>query len=529
MANAISINKIINVNSSVVSAGFTGVSLVGLFLTENKLIQAYPVEPKSFTSAAAVGSYFGLQSSEYQLAQVYFKSYTGSLSYPSFIKFVSANPLIGSDAYLIGKIVKSPTALVSSVKALATPELTIVANNTDYELTLSQSDFSADVSISDIAETINTNLALQTTDFEVSITDDSRFQIVSTSNTDTIDYCPSGNIADLLTLTADTSEVISQGTVSIIPTELMESIVDVDTNWMSFSYVERLTGDDETSGYPISVELAEWVGTKQNDFVFFPWSNNANCLNTSSATNIATIFRNAGLGTRTPDTSSGQTVYNVPMSVIWGANDSNIGVYSAFYASIGSSTNYTQRNARTNFAGKRQTGLSTNVNNNSDFDALTQQAFQVYGSFSSAAQGYQFTEDGSVGGEFLWIDNLYDSRWLSDQIQNSLATLISNSKNISYTSDGISKVEAVLNGVATTAINAGVIQSGNTFDETQIASFVELTGTDVSAQMTAQGYYIYFPPVTPAQRASRSPLQVTFLYTNGGSINKFSIGKVFYV
>jgi len=114
---------------------------------------------------------------------------------------------------------------------------------------------------------------------------------------------------------------------------------------------------------------------------------------------------------------------------------------------IGASTNYTQRNARTNFAGKRQTGLSTNVNNNSDFDALTQQAFQVYGSFSSAAQGYQFTEDGSVGGEFLWIDNLYDSRWLSDQIQNSLATLISNSKNISYTSDGISKVEAVLNSV----------------------------------------------------------------------------------
>lgn len=529
MANAISINKIINVNSSVVSAGFTGVSLVGLFLTESKLIQTYPVEPKSFTSASDVGSYFGLQSAEYQVAQVYFKSYTGSLSYPSSIKFVSASAISGDTAYLIGQVVKSPTVLVASIKALESPSMTIIGNGTNYELALSKSDFSADVSIGDIAETINTNLALKTTDFELSITADNRFQVVSTSNTDTIDYCPSGNIADLLTLTADTAEVISQGTSTITATELMESVVGVDTNWMSFSYVERLTGDDEASGYPISVELAQWVGTKQNDFVFFPWSNDASCLSTSSSTNIATIFRDSGLGTRTPDTSSGQTIYSVPMSVLWGANDSNVGVYSAFYASIGASTNYTQRNARTNFAGKRQTGLSTNVNSNSNFEALTQQSFQVYGSFSSAAQGYQFTEDGSAGGEFLWVDNLYDSRWLSDQIQNSLATLISNSKNISYTSDGISKVESVLNGVATTAINSGVIQSGNTFDEIQIASFIELTGKDVSAEMTAQGYYIHFPPVTPSQRASRAPLQVTFLYTNGGSINKFDIGKVFYV
>ena len=151
----------------------------------------------------------------------------------------------------------------------------------------------------------------------------------------------------------------------------------------------------------------------------------------------------------------------------------------------------------------------------------------MYGSFSSRATNYQFTENGSAGGDFGWIDNIYDNMWLSDTIQNSLATFIATVGRIPYNNEGTAQTKAVVIGVMVQATNNGVVENGNTFDDIQRQAVIEAIGIDATPYLTSQGYYIYIPKILPSQRIAREPVPITILYTNGGAINSFTVNSVF--
>ncbi len=216
-----------------------------------------------------------------------------------------------------------------------------------------------------------------------------------------------------------------------------------------------------------------------------------------------------------------------------GANTTNsstndeLGYYAAFVAGMGASINYNARNGKINFAGKTQAGLATNVKNDADYEWLLAHGYNVYGQFATRANSYDLSENGSIGGQYYWIDNIYDANWLFDQIQNNLILLLQNTNRIPYNAQGQSMVNAVLTSVAQSGLVNGVIETGNQFSAAQIQAIIQLVGYDVSPQLSAAGYFVYFPAITAEERNTRAPMQVSFLYTNGGCVSSIDVGAVF--
>lgn len=527
---SISIDKIITVTGSVVNAGFNQAALIANALTENPLVPATDTaRTLSFSSSTAVGAYFGTTSDEYMFATKYFAGYTNSRIKPRSILF-SRFVQTPTAAYMFSS--QLPLSAIAAIKALTAPALVCHINGATQTLTLAQADFSAATGFSDIATVIQTKLAAVLTGCTCTIVGTNQFQIKSpttTPATTTIAYC-TGNVADLLKLSAVYNPTLSQGTTGGDAAANMELIVNSNANWIALTYVTRLTEDTLLTGYPVTLALTAWITTQNNNYVGMWWEGGTAPLDTASVTNMRAILVDAGYGT----TVAGVTKYNTAIQVgyngtlaINSITTHEVGIYSAFEAGIGASIDYTAVNGKINFAGKRQDGLATNVNNDTNYQSLIDQGYNVYGNFATRASSYQFTETGVVGGTYLWIDNLYDAVWLTDQIQNALATLIAGVGRLPYNRDGQSSVAASLTSVAQLGLNNGVIEAGNVFDATQVQAIIELVGTDVSPQLTAAGYYIYFAPITAAARVQRAPFQVSFLYTNGGAVNRIAVGQVF--
>lgn len=530
---AISLNKLVSVNGSVINAGFNAAALINNVLTENILLPADANRTKSFTSTSAVGDYFGLNSNEYIYASTYFKGYTNSRAKPRTILF-SRYVTAATAAYMFSAS-KLLTPVVAAIKALASPVMTCNINGLTQTLVLLQSDFASATGLTDIATVIQTKLAAQLSGCTCTIIGDNQFLVkapTASAASTTIGYC-TGNVATLLKLTQATAPVLSQGTAAMTPAENMAVIKNKDANWVALSYCARLTGDDSLDDFAITVALTAWISTQDNNYVGLWWESGTDPLNIASTTNLRAVLVDNGFGT----TVAGKTTYNCAIQVDYNGNNlagtynsvttDYVGIYSGFWAGIGASVNYALVNSKVNFAGKRQDGLATNVDNDADYDALIAQGYNVYGNFAARASSYQMTEAGTVGGIYLFLDNLYDSVWMADQLQNSVANLIANTGRIPYNNDGKASITAVLTNVAQSGKNNGVIESGNTFDESQKQAVIELVGSDITPQLTTNGYYIYIAPFTPSQRSQRNTAQVSFIYTNGGAINSVAIGMVF--
>lgn len=528
MAQTINLDKIIGVNSFTIAPTFTSLSLACNVLTDSDIMSNTDNFVKSFNTLTAVGNYFGITSNEYIFAQRYFKSFNGTTSYPNEILF---SKYVGQDeqAFLLSQTINAK--ILTDIKAISTDQqFTITLNSDSIDVTILATDLQAATSLGNVATIITTAIDAVQTGATVTFTSDNRFKVSpateSTATDSLISYADSNTLTDLMGLSETTAPIISQGILEKTPSENMARIVSENKNFVSFSYTTRLYDDTLANEYPITMGLCEWLSAQTSIYVFFPWEDDSESLNTSSTTNMRVRLVENGYGT----TASGITTYNVPISLMYGSienGNDQVGIYAAFYSGMGASIDYTQTNAKINFAAKSQEGLSTNVNSDTYYDALINQGYQVYGLFSSRATNYSLTENGSAGGQYLWLDNIYDAAWLADNLQNSLATLITSVKRIQYNTVGQTSVKSVLTSVAESGSNNGVIESGNVFSEAQRLEVVELVGKDITAYLTSQGYYIYMPEITATQRINREPMQVTFLYSNGGNVNAFDINSVF--
>jgi hypothetical protein len=529
---AVSIDKIVSVTGTVLNTAPGNALLITNALTENILAPVNSV--LSFTNATNVGSYFGLTSDEYLFAVTYFKSYSTSLTVPGSILF-SRYVSTPVSAYMFSANAL-PKNTVTAIKAIASPTLTLTIDDAGLTLSLAQADFTAATGLTDIATVIEA--ALQTisgySSSTCTIIGNNQFCVTAPTITPadtTISYA-TGNLAALLGLSQATAPKLSQGTSGGNAAFNLDAIINTNSNWFSLSYVTRLTGDAQSDEYAVTVDLTSWIAAQSsgNPYIGLWWEGGTAPYTLNSTNNLTYYLVDAGYGT----TLNGQTTLNVPVQVDYnGLNsfnsvtDNEIGIYAAFVGGMGASINYNNVNAKINFAGKQQTGLAVNVTNTVQYEQLLLNAYNVYAQFSSRSASFNMSENGVIGGSYLWIDNIYDAAWLFSTEQNQLAQLLQNVARIPYNAQGISTVGAVLTNVVAAAKNAGVIEAGNTFDATQIQAVTEIVGQDVSSLLTSNGYYLYFPPITANQRVNRTPLNVTLIYSNGGAINQINVGNVF--
>ncbi|APA83237.1 hypothetical protein N894_1253 [Francisella tularensis subsp. novicida PA10-7858] len=524
-------DKIIKINNRAVGSLSRSASLSGNVLSENILIPSCPNPTLVFTSPDDVAKYFGYGSDEYFFAQTYFKGWTGSLTKPRrlvFSKWVSND----TAAYMVGDSVLATT--VNKVKDLNNPSITVNINDDEFELKFGK-EFNEVQCLEDIAEIITASLNDYVEGATVSVIRNDRFVIVSNKKFDvfktTIDVCSDGELADLLKLTSKYSPIISQGCLGGDANYNLDRIMKYNRNWVALTYASRLSGDTIENGYPVSIDLAKWAATKDSQYICMLWSNDAEDTNPKSNINLSIRLVDAGLGKKNDD---GFVIFDVPIALMYGSKknsstNNEVGVYCAFYAGMGDSVNYDMRNSKITFAGKRQEGLPVNVNDDKDYETLIKAGYQVYATFTTRADSFSFTENGAVGGQFAWLDNIYDSVWLSDKIQVTLATLIQDTGRLPPNTAGKAMILAVMESIASKGINNGVIESGNEFTENQKIDMTRIVGQDVSSILTSQGYFVYLVDVIdPEQRIGRKDYGIGFLYTNSGAIHGFVVNNTFY-
>ncbi len=486
--SSIPVSQLVQVLPGVLAPAGTLNNLNGLILTNNI---AVPVgSAQSFPNAAAVGAFFGLTSPEYDAAVVYFAGPTNATKTPSSLLFAQY-PSAAVGAYLRS----AKLALTLTQLQALTGTLTITVNGTP--LTSSSINLSAATSFSNAATLIAA--AFTTPPFGVAY-DSQRgafvFTSTATGSAETIGYA-AGSLSSALSLTAATGAILSQGANIATPAAYMSALAGVTQNFFCFTSVfEPDTAD--------KIAFSGWAATQQDEYCYVGYDSDPNV--TGEQGNVSTW----GYAVAADDDSGSCMV---------------VGDYThtAFVASWAASTDYTQRNGRSTLAYRQQSGLIPSVSDLTSYTNLLSNGYNCYGAFGLASQTYQRFQNGSVSGPYAWMDSYADQKWLRGNLQLALFNLLSTAGTIPYNQDGYSQSRAACADPINAAVNFGAIVPGVTLSASQIQSLTNAVGFDISASLSALGYYLQIQDAAPATRIVRGSPPMTLFYTDGQSIQTISL------
>ena len=512
---AIDLSKIIAITDSTVSSGFTGVTQAGVFLSTNPIIPFNGTNEQviRFNDKETVKAFFGTSSAEYDAAVKYFQNYDGATSLPPFVYFAR---YVDSDIapYTRGGVLVASN--LAALQAITAGTLTVTFNSTATALTAI--DLSTATSFSQVASIVQTKLQVSIPAATVtysSITDAFTISNNDVSGTSTVAYTTNGALAAAMKLQQNNGAVLSQGSLELSPAENLDNVLAITKNWTTFTNLFALPAAPD---YTYQYDFARWTLANPK-YLYVLWSLETNLTIPNNTSNIAYGMVDEGLATLNAD---GSITYLAPIMPNYG--DISI---AAFSMGMGASINYAQTNATINFAGKSQAGLLPSATSNSEYDALTANSFNFYGQFNSSSSTYNFTENGSIGGQFKFADNFFNQKWLTDDIQNRLAVLIQTIKLLPNNNTGYAYINDTVNKTMLQSLNNGVSQTSNAFSAAQTASLTQQAGYDITPQLTNGGYVIQVIPATPDERIARAPVLGNVWYTNGGAINKIGFTVTF--
>jgi hypothetical protein len=124
---AIPARQIVDVTPRVINAGVPDLAMSGLLLTKNPLC-IFP--DMSFSSATAVGAYFGYDSDEYKAALKYFMGYDNAFKRPDTLKFARR---INVD--VAGELIGGSAASMNALKTITNGSFDIDVDGTTVNVT----------------------------------------------------------------------------------------------------------------------------------------------------------------------------------------------------------------------------------------------------------------------------------------------------------------------------------------------------------------------------------------------------------
>lgn len=320
---AVNADKLVQIVPRVISAGTSGLTFGGLFLSQSPLLPTDRVV--RFASAQAVADYFGSYSDEARAATLYFQGYTNTNYLPSYLYFAKYSPeatsawlrgaafegtlaelkLIrsgtlritidgiervanGVDFYTAtsfsecaqrlqtalsqtseipataGTLTGAPVAAVTALKGISAGKLDITIDGTEQNLT--DLDFSSVNGLSDVATVLDTALeghaTVTVSGSSLVITSD------TTGNTSTVSYAsdpePSGEVEDLaaeLGLTQAVGAVSAAGTDAYQP---KAPTVTYDSQTQAFQITSGETGEASDVSFASSYGSGQDLSTLLN-------------------------------------------------------------------------------------------------------------------------------------------------------------------------------------------------------------------------------------------------------------------------
>lgn len=495
---AIPISDIVNVRPRLISAGQTGLELNGLFLSDNLSLPVGGV--LGFTSAADVALYFGSSSDEHTAAAQYFNGYDNSLKTPARLYF---GRWVSDDTGAAPYLRTAPLGLTLDELKAVNGTLVVTFSGVDATITLN---FNTVTSFSMAASEMQTDLRAAVSGNQnftgATVTYDSlldAFVITAGEKgaTKTITYT-TGTASALLKLTEATGAVISQGADKESPADVMNHILTITDNFVTFSTIADLTDE-------LNLSFAAWASSKDTRFLYVIHSTEANLLIKGDTNNIGSKVITAN--------------YSACCSIYGNFQ------YAAFIMGITGSIDYTRTNGAITYAFKRSTGLAFNISEAGKAEALREKGFNYYGDYSENNSSFTFLYPGSMYGRYSWIDVYVNAVWLNANLQLSGINLLTVIPRVSYNINGYAIIAAALQEPMNQALSSGACEAGVSFSAVQKQELNREAGFDLASLLTANGFYISIADPGAVARGQRLTPIINLWYTYAGAVQKMTINS----
>jgi len=494
MAQSIPASAIVSVTPGVISAGGSALDIIGLLLTQSTQSPIGAVQ--AFSTQAAVAAYFGSASAEAAFATVYFNGYDNSALKPASL-LVAQYPYAAVAGYARG----GAGLTLAQIQAVTSGTLAVTVDG--VLKTSSSINLSAASSPSNAA----TIIAAAFTGFGATVTWDSvsgAFVITSsTTGASSSIAVTTGTVATSLLLTAATGAVVSAGAVAAAPGTFMDALVAVTQNFVSFTTQWETTVSDGTA-------FAAWTNGKNNRYRFVLWDTDATVATTVPATT------SAGYAITQAKYSGTVLVYSPVNAVALGA----------FALSIPACENFAALNGRNTSAFRSQAGLPADVTSSIVATNVQANAYNFYGAYATANDGFTFYYPGSITGKFLWDDSYVNEVWLNNALQLSLMTLLTNVGNIPYNPTGYGLIRQGCQDPINQALNFGAIRAGVTLSALQKAEINNAAGVDAATVIQNRGWYLQVQDAPAGVRAARGSPPITLWYSDGQSVQSVALSSL---
>ena len=501
--SSIPASNLVKVNPQVIGAGSNAPSLNGLFLTNTGFI---PVgEVVGFATAKAVGDFFGGESAEKSVADTYFKSFDNSNIKPSVIYFygyVSSTVDGGVAAYLRGGSLRGLT-LAELQDVSGTLEITV-----DGDLLSESVDLSSATSFADAATIIKAALGDPLAPL-VDVTYDTAskgFLIKSKTKgaTSTITFA-GGTAAEALGLEDGQGGYISQGSDGETLPQAMTSITTITQNFATFTTMFEPDADGKDA-------LAVWTDGSDRRYAYIAWDTDEDATATGGLTD------NFGLRVIENEWNG--------IAAIYGSLDTDARAIAAFVMGAGASIDFSQTNGRITFAFKGQTGLTVTVTDEPTANALIANGYNFYGQYATANQQFKMYQNGSVSGEWKWLDTYLNQIYFNGRLQQRLVEMLTSVNSLPYNRSGYDIIQATCMSPINEMINFGGIRTGIPLSLDQAAAVNGAAGLKIDGLLTTNGYYVQILAASAEVREARQTPPIKIWYTDGGSIQKLELDSI---
>ena len=485
----ISASQIVGVTPQVLAAGGTALDLNGMLLTSSALMP--PGYTFSFPSASAVIAFFGAASIETGIAAVYFQGYRNSNVKPGAL-LVSRYAVAPVAATLSGGNISGLT--LAALQAMS-GTLSVLVNGTAQSGTVN---LSGATSFSAAAALIATALSVP-----VAFNSVSGGFVVSSSVTGSASSIAfaTGTLADGLLLSQATGAIVAQGADQDTPGGAMPIITARNSNWASFSTTwEPSTAD--------KIAFATWNNSTGKRFAYMMWDTDI------TATQLGQTG-SAGYQITQVNSFDGTVPLYAPV------NGALIGAFAMGY---GASLAFSYPNGRATFFGRGLDGLAADVEDSTVATNLLANGYNFLGDYALANSNFTIIRNGTVSGQFQFLDSYLNQIWLNNQCQLALVGLITTSGSIPYNPQGYGNIESALLDPVQAGVNFGAIRVGVSLSNAQASALKTATGgKDIALTITAQGFYIFIGDPGAQVRGERgSPICILF-YADGGSVQNIQL------
>lgn len=438
-----------------------------------------------YTTASLVGQHYGLTSDIYKGAVVYFNGFDGATTRPNSL-FISKYNKVDGSASLIGGDVSGLTT--AQIKAI-TGTLSVVVDGVEKSGTI---DLSTANSLSDAAAVIATALSVTC----VYLSTVKGFVITSgtTGATSTLSFA-SGATAAALKLTQETGATLDNDVLADSAETAAKRALKFSKNFVNFTFSPSTMDEDAYRAF------SSWVTQQNSRYKFYVWSMDPLWLGQS--------------GLDFPVWAAENTEGIVPL---YGAFDK-----AMFFCGVSASVNYEETNGRTTTMFRSQAGLVAEVTDEDEANLLKSKGCSFYGAWATANDRFQFAGNGSVTGQYKWIDNFDFQVFLRTQLQLAYMNMFQAQKTIPYNDQGIATVRAYSQDPIDQGINFGGIRAGVNLSNAQKFQVNQEAGFDAASQLFTKGWALSVTLPDSQTRVARESFIIKLFYTDGSSMQRLEM------